>query len=454
MTSIVLFTRDLRVHDHAGLSAAARESEHVVPLFVLDDTLVGPGASPNRLAFLLDALGDLRESLRERGGDLIVRCGDPVEETIRVTRAAGADTVFVGADASLYAQRRTERLERECARGRIELRIENTVAAVPPGELAPAGRDHYRVFTPYWRRWYHAELPPVARAPRRLRLPAGIAVGRLPALGKLTERRPSPSLPQGGEREARRRLERWLARGLRGYGDARDELAADGTSELSPYLHFGCSSANEVVTRARGQGRVAEAFVRQLWRDFYLQLLAANPRLPSEDLNPRGDDWSNDDDAPARWREAQTGYPIVDAAMRQLRAEGWMHNRARLIVASFLTKTLYVDWRLGAAVFFDLLVDGDVANNVGNWQWVAGTGVDTRPNRVFNPIGQAGRFDPDGAYVRRHVPELAELDGASVHEPWRAKRDRVASQYPEPIVDHSEANARFRARRRRHAARA
>ena len=131
-----------------------------------------------------------------------------------------------------------------------------------------------------------------------------------------------------------------------------------------------------------------------------------------------------------------------------------MHNRARLIVASFLTKTLYVDWRLGAAVFFDLLVDGDVANNVGNWQWVAGTGVDTRPNRVFNPIGQAGRFDPDGAYVRRHVPELAELDGASVHEPWRAKRDRVASQYPEPIVDHSEANARFRARRRRHAARA
>jgi deoxyribodipyrimidine photo-lyase len=452
VTSIVLFTRDLRVHDHAGLSAAVRESEHVVPLFVLDDTLVGPGASPNRLAFLLDALGDLRESLRERGGDLILRRGDPVKETIRVARDAGADTVFVGADASRHSQRRTEQFERECSRGRIELRVENTLAAVPPGELAPAARDHYRVFTPYWRQWRHVELPPVARAPRRLALPGGIAVGRLPALRKLTERKPSPGLPRGGEREARRLLERWLARGLREYGDAHDALAVDGTSQLSPYLHFGCISANEVVTRARARGAVADAFVRQLcWRDFYLQLLAANPRLPSDDLNPRGDEWSDDGEALERWREAQTGYPIVDAAMRQLQTEGWMHNRARLVVASFLTKTLYVDWREGAAVFFDLLVDGDVANNVGNWQWVAGTGVDTRPNRVFNPIAQAKRFDPDGAYVRRYVPELAELEGSAVHEPWRSPR---APDYPEPIVDHAEANARFRARRRRHAARA
>src|SRR5262249_31769170 len=160
----------------------------------------------------------------------------------------------------------------------------------------------------------------------------------------------------------------------------------------------------------------------------------------------------NDGEALARWREGQTGYPIVDAAMRQLRSEGWMHNRARLIVASFLTKTLYIDWRQGAAVFFDLLVDGDVANNVGNWQWVAGTRGARRPNRVFSRIAQARRFDPDGAYVRRCVPELAGLDGPAVHEPWRASRDRVAPGYPEPIVDHAEANARFRARRRRHAA--
>jgi deoxyribodipyrimidine photo-lyase len=457
VTSIVLFTRDLRVHDHAGLRAAARESERVVPLFVLDDTFVGPGrgSSPNRLAFLHAALGDLRESLRGRGGDLILRRGDPVAETIRVARDAGAGTVFVGADASRHAQRRAERLARECGRERIELRVENTIAAVPPGELAPAGRDHYRVFTPYWRKWRDTPLPAVSRAPRRLQLPSGIAVGRLPALARLTDRRPSPGLPLGGEREGRRLLEGWLARGLREYGDARDELASDGTSQLGPYLHFGCISANEVVARARARGPAAEAFVRQLcWRDFYLQLLAANRRLPSEDLNPRGDEWSDDDEALARWREGQTGYPIVDAAMRQLRTEGWMHNRARLVVASFLTKTLYVDWRRGAAVFFDLLVDGDVANNVGNWQWVAGTGVDTRPNRVFNPIAQARRFDPDGAYVRRHVPELAGLEGSAVHEPWRAPRNRIARGYPEPIVDHSQANARFRARRRQHAARA
>jgi deoxyribodipyrimidine photo-lyase len=456
VTSIVLFTRDLRVHDQAALSAAARESAHVVPLFVLDDALVGPGSgsSPNRLAFLHDALGDLRESLRERGADLILRRGDPVAETIRVARDARAEIVFVGADASLHAKRRVERLERACARERIELRTENTVAAVPPGELAAAGRDHYRVFTPYWRRWRDTPLAPVSRAARRLELPEGIGVGRLPALARLAGRRPSPSLPRGGEREGRRRLDRWLARGLREYEKARDGLATDGTSQLSPYLHFGCLSATEVVERARGRGSAAEAFVRQLcWRDFYLQLLAANPRLPSEDLNPRGDEWSDDDEALARWREGQTGYPIVDAAMRQLRTEGWMHNRARLVVASFLTKTLYVDWRRGAAVFFDLLVDGDVANNVGNWQWIAGTGVDTRPNRVFNPVAQAKRFDPDGAYVRRHVPELADLEGIAVHEPWRA-RGRVSPGYPEPIVDHSEAHARFRARRRRHAARA
>ena len=186
----------------------------------------------------------------------------------------------------------------------------------------------------------------------------------------------------------------------------------------------------------------AEPFLRQLcWRDFYAQLLAARPETATQDFRSRGHRWRQDADGLAAWQEGRTGYPIVDAGMRQLAREGFMHNRARLLTASFLTKDLYIDWRHGAAHFASLLVDGDVANNTGNWQWVAGTGVDTRPNRVFNPTTQAKRFDPDGAYVRRYVPELAGVAGAGVHEPW--KLGEQPSGYPDPIVDHREAVARL-----------
>jgi deoxyribodipyrimidine photo-lyase len=201
------------------------------------------------------------------------------------------------------------------------------------------------------------------------------------------------------------------------------------------------------VVRAREHGG-SEPFVRQLcWRDFFAQVLAANPATRRHDLRPRGDRWSDDREAFERWREGRTGYPLVDAGMRQLAREGWLPNRARLVVASFLTKTLYVDWRRGERHFFDLLVDGDVASNVGNWQWVAGTGSDTRPNRVLNPLLQAWRFDPDGEYVRRYVPELAGIDGGAVHQPWKL-RQRPAG-YPERIVDHAEAAQRFRRARGR-----
>jgi deoxyribodipyrimidine photo-lyase len=372
------------------LSEASRAADTVIPLFVADDTLLARGGWPNRLRFLAAALADLRDSLRLCGADLVIRRGDPVDETLRLVGAHDATAVFIGADASLYAQRRERRLGRE----RIDLRVENTVAAVPPGALVPDGRDHYRVFTPYWRRWRAEPLPAILDPPTRLTLPDRIDPGPLP-LG------PDPA---GGETAGRRRLDDWLAHGISDYDDLRDDLAAHGSSRLSPYLHFGCLSATEVTTRARALGPRADPFVRQLcWRDFYLQLLAANRRLATEDLHPRHRDW-RDDDAPfARSREGETGCGVVDAAMRQLRAEGWIGNRARLIVAGYLTKTLGLDWRLGASVFAELLVDADVANNVGNWQWVAGTGVDTRPNRGFNADRQAKRFDRDGAYVRRYL---------------------------------------------------
>jgi deoxyribodipyrimidine photo-lyase len=446
-TALVLFTRDLRVHDHPALAEAIRSSDLVVPLFVLDPALLGSGAAANRIAFLVEALADLRESLRSLGGDLLLRRGDPVEETLRLATAVGARTVFAASDGSAYARARESRLASACRDARIELRTFPLASAVPPGALVPAGGDHYRVFTPYLRRWSATRLRPVAPRPARLRLPAGLDPGELPAASELSRGRPSPGRPRGGETAGRQRLERWLAEGLAGYEALRDDLAADATSRLSPYLHLGCLSAVELVTRVRELQERSE-FERQLaWRDFFGQLLAANPRSARESLRDRGDRWRDDAEALERWRAGLTGYPLVDAAMRQLAAEGFVHNRARLVAGSFLAKTLYLDWRDGARAFSELLVDGDVASNVGNWQWVAGTGADTRPNRILDPLAQARRFDPRGAYVRRWVPELAGLAGAAAHEPWRAPTGLVAPEYPARIIDHVAAAASFRAAR-------
>jgi deoxyribodipyrimidine photolyase len=360
----------------------------VLPLFVIDERLIGR-AGPHRQAFLWASLADLRASLQRAGANLIVRHGDPVAETARLAREHHATVVYLAADASAYARRRVQGLEA----ARLDVRLHDGIAAVTPGTLAPEGRDHYRVFTPYWRRWRQEPSAAVLRAPSQLRLPEGVDAGPLP-----------PAESPGGEREGRRRLAQWLTDGLEDYDAQRDLPAADATSHLSAYLHFGCVSANEVVSRSRAEGPVADEFVRQLcWRDFYLQLLAATPELETRDLHPRGREWRDDHEALERWREGRTGVAIVDAAMRQLRATGWIGNRPRLIVAGYLTKTLGLDWRHGAQLFAELLVDADVANNVGNWQWVAGTGVDTRPNRGFNAERQAKRFDPEHAYVSAYA---------------------------------------------------
>jgi deoxyribodipyrimidine photo-lyase len=239
-------------------------------------------------------------------------------------------------------------------------------------------------------------------------------------------------------------MQSWLGSSVAAYADGQDDLAGDDTSRLSPYLHLGCLSPTELVASA-GRSAGGRAFARQLaWRDFNLQLLAARPEAAHADYRSRGDRWRRDEDDLAAWQEGRTGFPIVDAAMRQLRQEGWMHNRGRLIVASFLTKTLYLDWREGARHFLHHLVDGDVANNQLNWQWVAGTGTDTRPNRVLNPLRQAERYDPEGAYVRRYVPELAEVEGSAVHTPWTLPDEvRRRLDYPEPLVDLAEGRRRF-----------
>ncbi|WP_406194040.1 DNA photolyase family protein [Kitasatospora sp. NBC_01560] len=436
--SIALFTQDLRLHDNPVLRAAADAADEVVPLFVLDPGVAAAGFdAPNRAAFLADCLADLDDQLRSLGSRLVLRSGPAAAEVARLAAETGAASVHVAAGVSGFAHRRELALHALLG-DRLKVHDGSLTVALP-GAVTPAGKDHYAVFTPYFRAWQQAPRRTVHRVPRALRTPEGLASDPLPAAEP-----ESPGLPPGGERAGRRR---WLHYDLDQYAELHDDLAADGTSRLSPYLHFGCLSAAELAAAAaRQDGAGPEAFVRQLaWRDFHHQVLAARPDAAHHDYRSKGDRWLSDSAEAEAWRRGRTGFPLVDAGMRQLAYEGWMHNRARLVTASFLAKTLYQDWRLGARHFLRLLVDGDVANNQLNWQWVAGTGTDTRPNRVLSPLAQADRLDPDGAYVRRWVPELAALPGKSVHRPWRLER-RPAG-YPAPLVDPDAVAARLRAAR-------
>ncbi len=430
-TVVVLFTCDLRVHDHPALWHAATSARTVVPLFVVDPAFsTDAPASGNRPAFLAECLADLRGSLQALGADLFVRTGDTVRATMEVVERTGAEAVFLTEDVSALAQARQKRLGHACdTRGRrLEVHPGSTV--VPPGALVPAGKDHYAVFTPFWRRWSGAPWRAVLPAPRRVPGPARLRAGRLPRLAD-PGRPVSPRRLPGGETSGRARWARWARHHLPHYGEGHDDLAGDRTSRLSAYIHFGCLSPLEMARRAGDH----EPFVRQLcWRDFHHQVACAFPELPRRDYRDRGRRWRDDPDAAAAWREGKTGVPVVDAAMRQLRAEGFVHNRARMLAASYLVKDLGIDWRVGAAHFDDWLVDADVANNAGNWQWTAGTGNDTRPNRRFNLLRQARRYDPQGDYVRRYVEELAGVPGGAVHEPLRWPVDRRrALGYPAPV---------------------
>lgn len=416
---------------------------------MLDEAIVSAGfATPNRRAFLADCLTDLDAGLRERGGRLVVRAGDVVEETRKVAAETGAGEVRTAGGVSRYAQRREERLRAALESDGRTLHVHDaTLTVLPPGAVTPGGSDHFAVFTPYFRRWSQERPRDVLGAPRTVRVPEGVA--SVPVPRRADTPGVSEGLAEGGESAGRARLAAWRRSGLATYEDGHDDLAGDVTSRLSPYLHFGALSPTEVVRRARRVGGAgAEAFVRQVcWRDFHHQVLAARPEVSWADYRTKHDRWRSERSARTEvtaWKEGRTGYPVVDAAMRQLRHEGWMHNRGRLLTASFLTKTLYVDWRVGARHFLEFLVDGDIANNQLNWQWMAGTGTDSRPNRVLNPVTQARRYDPDGGYVRRWVPELAGLAGPAVHEPWKLPdAERARYDYPAPLLELAEGRDRF-----------
>ncbi|HEY8058115.1 MAG TPA: deoxyribodipyrimidine photo-lyase, partial [Acidimicrobiales bacterium] len=358
MRAVVLFNRDLRVHDHPALAEAVRTAESVIPLFVVDDALLATGfVVPNRAAFLVDSLVDLRAGLRARGGDLVVRRGDPVAEALALAAEFDAGVVHASADVTDFAQRREARLADACAESGRRLALHSGVGVIPADELMTRSSGHYKVFTPYWRAWSNHPRRVVESAPRSVTLPLGVDPGAIPLASDLASGAPSPGLAPGGEGTARKLVFAWSRAHLADYGEQSDDLAGDVTSRFSPHLHFGTFSSLELVDRLEGR-EGGGPFARQVcWRDFHQQTAFRFPAIARADLHQRGRHWVEDEARLAAWAEGRTGLPIIDAGMRQLRQEGWMHNRARLLVGSFLTKQLRIDWRRGAAHFLDWLVD-------------------------------------------------------------------------------------------------
>jgi deoxyribodipyrimidine photo-lyase len=459
MTALVWFRRDLRVRDNPALRAALERHDRVVPVFCFDDRLLhGRHRSGPRTQFLLDCLDALGDELHARGGRLFIRHGPPERELLELADEVGASEVHFAHDVSPFARRRGELAARAFRAAGLGVEDHEGLTAVDVREMATGRGGPYTVFSPFHRRWLDAERREVLGAPSSVPVPTGPRTGRLPTLANLKLEQEVVEPPQGGEDAARRRLDAFLDGDVGSYADERDALGADRTSRLSPYLHFGCLSPRQIEERLP-RGRGAEAFRRQLcWRDFHHHVLLHFPGNARSEFQRRYRGslrWSHAKRAFEAWAEGRTGFPLVDAGMRQLRREGWMHNRARLVAGSFLTKDLGIDWRWGERHFMRLLVDGDEANNNGNWQWIASVGADPQPpfRRIYNPALHMERYDPDGVYVRRYVPELDRVPDEHLREPWlmpdevqRRSGCVIGEDYPEPIVDHLEARRNALAR--------
>jgi deoxyribodipyrimidine photo-lyase len=444
-TAIVWFRRDLRVHDHPALTAAVREHERVAPVFVVDDALLqGRAKSAPRAGFLAGCLRGLGDELRGRGAHLIIRAGRPEEELVQLARETGAGAVHWTSDVSPYARARDARVADALRAAGIEARPHDGNYVVDVSKPRTKTGTPYHVFSPFFRAWNGMPRRAVLPAPQRIR---GVDAG---GTGFDAARGTAEPIAEPGEAAARRAAEAWLGDGVSRYA-ARHDAMRGGTSQLSPYLRWGCLSPLELEQRARtSRASGPRAWIRQLcWRDFYAHVLLHHPdnlRLEFQERR-RGLDWSDDAELREAWQRGETGYPAVDAGMRQLARTGWMHNRARLIVGSFLTKDLHLDWRAGERWFSRLLLDGEPAQNNGNWQWIASVGVDPAPafRRMYNPTLQGRRFDPTGAYVRANVAELADVPDHRLFEPWtmtdaeqRASGCIIGRHYPAPVVDHQD----------------
>ena len=453
------FRSDLRLRDNTALAAAAGSARELVLLFVLDERLLcGAALGAPRLRFLLDSLDRLAAALEARGQRLVVKRGLPEQVIPALLREARIERIHWNRDYGPYARRRDAAVRRAAEALGVAVAEYKDRVVFESGELRTKAGGAFQVYTPFrnawWERW-HAQRPERGGP---LRLPPPVATVRgdaLPAASAFGVGDDATALPTAGEDAASRRLERFLDGPVVHYLRDRDRPDIDGTSRLSPYLRFGaisvrrCLHAALAVLHAEPRARDgARKWMDELiWREFYHAILSEHPRVLTRCFRAEYDAlaWDDDDASFRAWCEGRTGYPFVDAAMRQLAATGWMHNRARMVVASFLTKDLGIDWRRGERFFYQRLVDGDPASNNGGWQWAASTGTDAQPYfRIFHPVTQGERFDPQGAYVRRFVPELRDVELRFLHKPWQAPSPPGA--YPGPIVDHAER--RIRALRR------
>jgi deoxyribodipyrimidine photo-lyase len=462
MVSLVWFRRDLRLADNPALAAAVARGGPVVAFYALDDQEAGrwaPGGASRW--WLHGSLGALAADLAARGGGLILRRG-PAEAVIAaLLDETGAESVFWNRRYEPWAVARDERIKAALKRRGIAATSFNAALLAEPWEIGNKQGEPYRVFTPFWKALRaRVELSAPMPAPARLEAPT-----RWPVSEDLADWRLRPSAPdwaaglrqswRPGEAGALARQNDFLDEAVAAYRERRNMPGIDGTSRLSPHLHFGEIGPRQIwrAVMARGLGPGAETYLSEIaWREFSYHLLFHFPGLPERPLRPEfaAFPWREDAAGLTAWRRGLTGYPIVDAGMRELWHCGWMHNRVRMITASFLIKDLLIDWRRGADWFWDTLVDADLASNAASWQWVAGSGADAAPYfRIFNPSLQGAKFDPDGAYIRRWLPELARLPDAALHAPWAAPplvlADaglRLGRDYPAPIVDHAAARLR------------
>ncbi len=462
-TAIVWFRRDLRLTDQPALRAACERHDHVIGVYVHAPAEEGEWAPGGAQRWWLHhALSALRDQFEAAGSQLVIRTG-PSEAALRALIAeSGATALYWNRLYEPAAISRDQAIKSEL-RGRGDLAVEsfNGGLLTEPGRIATGGGQPYRVFTPFWRNIARAGLDDRARpAPTHIPgLPQGLASERIDDLALLPRIRWDAGLEATwtpGEAGALARLRHFAERILTGYGSHRDRPAVDGTSALSPHLHFGEIGPRQVVAAVHASASAdsdsAQTYLSEIgWREFAHHLLYHFPDTPARPLNARFEafPWRDPDtdaeaaEGLAAWRAGRTGIPLVDAGMRQLWHHGWMHNRVRMVVASFLTKNLRLNWTLGARWFWNTLVDADLASNTLGWQWAGGCGADAAPYfRIFNPVRQGERFDPDGAYVRRWVPELAALESRDIHAPWQAPVSRLAAagvtlgrDYPHPVID-------------------
>ena len=427
--AIIWFRRDLRINDHPALLAAVESAEQVIPLFILDKTQIKE-AGAKLLAYMAQSLRSLDESL---GNNLHIIEGDQVEVLTALIKKYDVQEVHISAEYERYGAERDAKVE---AAGIKLVRTGSPYAVTPGRVLKPSDATPYKVYTPFYRAWRTHGWRAPAKTPKSMKF-----------VQPTSEYRNFPDFPlpkgveiiKAGEAAALSRFKEFTKKGLDTYDENRNFAAIDGTSKMSSYLKFGEIHPRTLLENL-GESKAHDTFRKEIaWREFYADVLFNNPMTDREYYAPRFADMRYDEPGAQfkAWCEGKTGYPFVDAAMRQLIQEGWMHNRTRMVVASFLVKDLHLEWQLGERFFAEHLVDYDVASNAHGWQWTAGTGTDASPYyRVFNPIEQGKRFDENGDYIRKYVPELAHLSAAEIHEPW-LYLDGYSKGYPERLVDHA-----------------